>query len=341
MLATPVPSSSGGSMAIGSAVTGGTASDVLFVGAGGLLAQDSNFVWDATNHRLGLGVTPTVRLDVKNASGQLARFTDGTGDIGIYVTGTGNQSIRPTTGSLFLGSGGANWFSIINGGFIGLGNIAGVSISGFCVSVSPNVATNGCIALRSGGASGGPFLRCETSGGVFLSGINADGTFNMPTLADGSAANSSLYFSSTSSGLAYKSSTGAVDGLALKAPLASPTFTGTVTVPALDNAVHYGPITSDTDGATITFDMSVSDWHAVTLGGNRTLAVAGVTVGQQFSLILEQDATGSRTVTWFSGIRWAGGSAPTLTTTASKWDIFTFKCVSAGVYLGFVAGQGA
>lgn len=210
MLATPV---SGGGVAIGGSITGGTASEVLFVGAGGVLAQDASFVWDTTNKRLGIGVTPTVPLDVKSTSGQIARITDGTGDIGFYVTGTGNQAIRPTTGILFLGSGGANWFSVQNGGAVGLGNIAGSGISGFCVSVSPNNSTNGCLALRSAGASGGPFLRCETSGGVFLSGINPDGSISLPTLSDASAANSSLYFSSTTNKLTYKDSTGALHAI--------------------------------------------------------------------------------------------------------------------------------
>lgn len=101
-----------------------------------------------------------------------------------------------------------------------------------------------------------------------------------------------------------------------------------------------GTIASATDGATITFDLSTSDWFTVTLGGNRTLALANPAVGQQFSLILKQDATGSRTISsWFSGILWPGGTTPILTTTANKSDVFTFKCISSGVYMGFTAGQ--
>ena len=98
-------------------------------------------------------------------------------------------------------------------------------------------------------------------------------------------------------------------------------------------------ITTDTDGSTVTFDLSVTNWHQVTLGGNRTLALSNGTTGQQFTIVLIQDGTGSRTVTWFSGIKWPGGSAPTLTTTASKADVFTFKQTGAGAYYGFVAGQ--
>jgi hypothetical protein len=98
-------------------------------------------------------------------------------------------------------------------------------------------------------------------------------------------------------------------------------------------------IFADTDGPTITFNLTAANWHQVTLGGNRTLAVSNVLVGQQFTISLVQDATGSRTVTWFSGIRWAGGSPPTLTTTAGKADVFTFKAVSPTSFYGFISGQ--
>jgi hypothetical protein len=102
---------------------------------------------------------------------------------------------------------------------------------------------------------------------------------------------------------------------------------------------HYGDITSDTDGATVTFDLSVTDKHTVTLGGSRTLAISNGTNGQVFMIILVQDSGGSKTVTWFSTIKWAGGSAPTLTTTANKADVFSFIQTTSGNYYGFVVGQ--
>ena len=111
----------------------------------------------------------------------------------------------------------------------------------------------------------------------------------------------------------------------------------TLTKPTINGSV--GAYTADSDAATITFDMAASNVHAVTLGGNRTLAVSNVSVGQCFILRLLQDGTGSRTVTWFTTIKWAGGSAPTLTTTASKADAFGFICTSAGNYDGYIIGQ--
>lgn len=100
----------------------------------------------------------------------------------------------------------------------------------------------------------------------------------------------------------------------------------TLTNPILTKPTINGSVqayTSDSDGSTVTFDMTSSNVHNVTLGGNRTLAVSNVSTGQAFIIILKQ-GSGGQTVTWWSSIKWAGAAAPTLTTTASRWDIFAF-----------------
>lgn len=118
---------------------------------------------------------------------------------------------------------------------------------------------------------------------------------------------------------------------------ATQSFTGVNTYSAATKQF----INTDTDASTITFDLNVANIHQVTLGGNRTLALANPSVGQVFILVLIQDSTGGRTVTWFSTIKWAGGSAPALTSGATKTDTFAFVCTSSGNYLGFVVGQNA
>lgn len=98
-------------------------------------------------------------------------------------------------------------------------------------------------------------------------------------------------------------------------------------------------VTTDTDGATVTFDLSASNVHQVVLGGNRTLAISNGTVGQYFAIELIQDETGSRTVTWFPTIKWVGNTAPTLTTTASKKDTFMFRVTGSETYDGYIVGM--
>lgn len=94
-----------------------------------------------------------------------------------------------------------------------------------------------------------------------------------------------------------------------------------------------------TDGATITFDLSLGNYQRVTMAGNRTLVLSNVQVGQVFMLDLIQDGTGTRVPTFFTTIKWAGGVAPTLTTAINKIDTFGFICVSTGNYQGYVVGQ--
>ncbi|NTW13692.1 MAG: hypothetical protein HGA31_01535, partial [Candidatus Moranbacteria bacterium] len=73
--------SAAGGMAIGGSVTSATQGSIFFAGSAGVLAQDnSNFFYDATNHRLGLGTAgPDRRLDILDASNPQLRltYTDG------------------------------------------------------------------------------------------------------------------------------------------------------------------------------------------------------------------------------------------------------------------------
>ena len=86
-------------------------------------------------------------------------------------------------------------------------------------------------------------------------------------------------------------------------------------------AGQSGEITALTDGATITIDMADSNNFSVTLGGNRTFAnPSNDTAGQSGSIFITQDGTGSRTASWGTDWEFAGGTAPTLTTTAAASD---------------------
>ena len=81
-----------------------------------------------------------------------------------------------------------------------------------------------------------------------------------------------------------------------------------------------------TDQATITWDASTQDVCKVTLGDNRTLAApTNGTTGQFISILVIQDGTGSRTLTWNAVYEFKDDTAPTLTTTASKGDVFVFR----------------
>jgi hypothetical protein len=82
-----------------------------------------------------------------------------------------------------------------------------------------------------------------------------------------------------------------------------------------------------TDGATIAWDVNASPVAKVTLGGNRTISAPSNSAGagQFISLLVIQDGTGSRTLTWNAVYEFASDTAPTLTTTGGKGDLFVFR----------------
>jgi len=81
-----------------------------------------------------------------------------------------------------------------------------------------------------------------------------------------------------------------------------------------------------TDGSTIDWNAATQDVCKVTLAGNRTLnAPTNPTTGQFITILIIQDGSGSRTVTFNAIYEFKDDTAPTLTTTASKGDVFVFR----------------
>ena len=91
-------------------------------------------------------------------------------------------------------------------------------------------------------------------------------------------------------------------------------------------AMAYFPEATLTDGSSIDWNVLTSPVAKVTLAGNRTLnAATGAQAGQFVSLLIIQDGTGSRTVTFNAAYEFKDDTAPTLTTTAAKGDLFVFR----------------
>ena len=103
-------------------------------------------------------------------------------------------------------------------------------------------------------------------------------------------------------------------------------FDGSLSFPALTaantfSATQSGSITALSDGANISVNLAANNHFSVTLAGNRTLDnPSNIVAGTSGSFFLTQDGTGSRTLSYGSQYDFAGGTAPTLTTTAAAVD---------------------
>ena len=109
----------------------------------------------------------------------------------------------------------------------------------------------------------------------------------------------------------------------------------TLTNPTVTNYVET-PFTANSSSA-ITLALTNGTVQIITLTGNATITMPTATSGKSFIMFLKQDATGSRTVTW-STVKWAGGTAPTITSTASRQDILSFFADGTNWY-GVVVAQ--
>jgi hypothetical protein len=86
-------------------------------------------------------------------------------------------------------------------------------------------------------------------------------------------------------------------------------------------------------------DLSAGNFFSKTISGNTTLTVSNVpTTGTVGSFILDLTNGGSATITWWSGMKWAAGVAPTLT--AAGRDVLGFFTHDAGTtWTGLVLGR--
>jgi type II secretory pathway pseudopilin PulG len=94
----------------------------------------------------------------------------------------------------------------------------------------------------------------------------------------------------------------------------------------------YSRLYTLTWAATTAIDWSNGNTQKVTLAGATTFTFANGQAGGKYTLVLVQDATGNRTVTWPASVKWSGGTAPTLTTTGGKTDFIGFIYDGANYY---------
>lgn len=104
-----------------------------------------------------------------------------------------------------------------------------------------------------------------------------------------------------------------------KLPLSGGTMTGAIT------AIRETKVAM----AANNINLATGNLFTKTISGATTLTISGaLAAGNVNSFVLELTNGGSAVITWFSGVKWAGGTAPTLT--ASGKDILGFYSHDGG-----------
>jgi hypothetical protein len=231
----------------------------------------------------------------------------------------------PAADTIAFATAGSERARITSGGNFGIGTTSPNSI----LDVDANIAANTTVLSLTN--------RANYGWGIFLD-------FRTP-LTDGAAVGlagriSSLFESSNNYALAF--STTASGTNAERARITAAGFFGLGTnnpQARFDLAGDYkeGVVTANT-GTAYTINTATGTVQILTLTGNCTFTFPTAVAGESFTLLLRQDGTGSRTVTWPAAVRWPGGTAPTITATANQTDKYVFTSDGTRWY-GSNAGQ--
>lgn len=137
-----------------------------------------------------------------------------------------------------------------------------------------------------------------------------------------------------------KATSGVVSTATAGTDYVTPTGTETLTNKTIEAGTFTNGYTEETytanSGTAITLSLANGTMQLITLTGSPTITMPTAAAGKSFTLIL-YTGTGSYTVSW-STVAWAGGTTPTVTTTASKKDIFNFYSDGTNWY-GSIFGQ--
>jgi hypothetical protein len=160
-------------------------------------------------------------------------------------------------------------------------------------------------------------------GVAIASGEAAQSTANT-ALASGNAA-------LVDAGAALASGNAALVDLSSKVSKAGDVVSGTFAV----TSQSYGEPSSTVGSGQILLDFSAANNFDVTLEGGSTLAPSvSPSGGQSGAILIRQDGTGSRLLSYSGGWSFANGSAPTLTLTPSGTDLLAYYCPQPSTIVG-------
>jgi len=290
------------------------------------------------------GTAQTVKLQIDGSSTATLHGLDSTSGSSLVVRGGTGSSSSGGSLNLFGGDGSAG--SSTTGGAVNINpGISNRSSTGGSVTLTGgynNHATGlgGTVTIQGGGTAGS-----GTAGTVIVRGGKSDstGAAGKVELRYGNTAGGSVGFTVDAAGNLICGNaalaTSATDGFlyidtCAGAPSGTPT-SATGRVPLIYDTTNnklylyngaWKPISAPSEydagnsGTAKTIDWSNGDAQKLTLTGSVTLTLSNPLVGNAYVLKIAT-GVGSFTVTWPASVLWAGGTAPTITTTASKVDL--------------------
>jgi hypothetical protein len=241
---------------------------------------------------------------------------------GISSTLTTDSS-STTTGSIITAGG----VGIAKALYVGTtSNFAGAATFGSTityggVTLSAAVTGTGKMVLDTSPTLVTPVLGVATATSINKLTLTAPATSATLTVADGASLVTSGAYSLTLTTTALTNVTLPTTGTLATLAGAEALTNKTLTNPTVTNYVETLYAIGNSSTA-VTIDLANGTVQTVTMTGNCTFTMPTATAGKSFILIVSSGA-GSFAGT-FTSVKWPSATAPTLTTTASRWDILTF-----------------
>ena len=320
---------------VSNAIAGQTASNISVTPAGNIAATDVQAALQELDSEKPGAASPTFTGTVLLGQNAVLAFEGSADDQHeLTITCTNPTADRTITFPNVTG----NVVTTGDTGTVTSAMIADATIVNADVSASAEIAVS---KLANGTAR--QLLQTDSGGSAveFTSNVDVPGTLDVTGVATFDSTSTFAGNATFNGSLIFEGAT--PDAHELTLSVADPGADVTVTIPASTTTLAGLAVTQSftkaqrgtpvalTDGATIAVDMSLGNNFSVTLGGNRSLGdPSNVTAGQSGVIVVTQDGTGSRTLAYAgTKYKFAGGTAPTLTTTAAAVDVLAYYCESA------------
>jgi len=213
----------------------------------------------------------------------------------------------------------------------GLANFASTITYGG-VTLSAAVTGTGKMVLDTSPTLVTPVLGVATATSINKLTLTAPATSATLTVADGASLVTSGAYSLTLTATALTNVTLPTTGTLATLAGAEALTNKTLTNPTVTNYIETLYAIGNSSTA-VTIALTNGTVQTVTMTGNCTFTMPTATAGRSFILIVSTGA-GSYTGT-FTSVKWPNNTAPTLTTTASRWDILTFVADGTNWYGNF------
>jgi hypothetical protein len=268
---------------------------------------------------VGVGTTaPASKLDVRNGDITVSRTASATaGDAAVYF-GNGNTAYvfaGNTSNIMAFAVNSSERMRIDASGNVGIGSTPSGT---YKLEVNGSMKTQGDFVLSSStGSKIYPYYGSSTNNNYITAGSGGE-----------------MKFGTGTSSPADRMTISAAGGVSI----------GTTTDPGATNLLVGGTlsgtiksykefVTAASSSTAYAVDLSTANIFNITMTGNCTFTFTNPPASgtsYSFTLILKQDATGSRTGTWPASVKWPNASTPTLSTGATKTDILNFITVDGG-----------